>query len=468
MSGKREIEQMAKKVIPMKKRFRPNLSLAFFLFLLIVIYIVVLAWNFFAKEHVAIYEVNTTDISDDAPLYGFILRSEEVVNAEDSGYTNYYFAEGSRIGKGDVAYTLDSTGEVSSVLEQLQSEKDNSAGIVDMREVIASFQSSFSMSGYSDVTRLHYNAQNVIFSQNSESLYSDLKKAMKASGKGKNFTKVTTKKSGIIAYTTDGYENTKQDDITTELYDEYGNVTQTQLQSEDSIEKGTPVYRLITSNDWSIVVKLDDSYYNSLKDLDTVRVTVCKDEISFNASVALFDKGGDHFARLSTSRYMERYLNDRFLQIEFNLKSASGLKIPNSSVLEKEFYVVPKTLVSRGSDGIGVVRQTTDASGKTTQEFVSLKNSLLVGESYYVGTSVLQGGDILLNSSEGENYVVGSKEKLSGVYYVNEGYCEFRPIEVQYKNKEYTIVSDQTQNGLSVYDHIVVDPSNLTDDDFIE
>ena len=69
---------MAKKnVIQMKKRFRPNLSLAFFLFLLIIIYIIVLAWGYFAKEHISIYEVNTTDISDDAPLYGFVIRSEE-------------------------------------------------------------------------------------------------------------------------------------------------------------------------------------------------------------------------------------------------------------------------------------------------------------------------------------------------------------------------------------------------------
>lgn len=54
------------------------------------------------------------------------------------------------------------------------------------------------------------------------------------------------------------------------------------------------------------------------------------------------------------------------------------------------------------------------------------------------------------------------------MYYVNQGYCQFRPIEVLYKNKEYSIVSDHTVNGLSAYDHIVVDPTYLNDDDFIE
>ena len=55
-----------RKVVSIKKRFRPQSSLAFFLLLLIVVYIVVLAWGYFAKEHISIYEVNTTDISEGA------------------------------------------------------------------------------------------------------------------------------------------------------------------------------------------------------------------------------------------------------------------------------------------------------------------------------------------------------------------------------------------------------------------
>lgn len=452
----------------MKKRFLPNVSLAFFLFLLIIIYIAVLAWGYFAKEHISIYEVNTTDISDDAPLYGIIIRSEEIINSEEAGYTNYYFSEGSRIGKGDVAYTLDSSGEVSRVLEEIQEKRDNTTSIVKMREIIASFQNSFSMSNYNDVTNLRFDAKNVVFDIQNDSLYSDLKKALKASGQDKNFTQVTAPKSGVIAYTMDGYENIRQEDITKKLFDEYGNVVCRQMQKDESIDSGAPVYKLVTNNDWSIIVRLDDSYYNALKDQDTVRVTITRDNISFNAQVTLFDKGEDHFAKLSTSRYMERYINDRFLQIEFNLKSATGLKIPNSSIFMKEFYVIPDSIVTRSSDGVGVVRESAGENGKTEHEFVSLKSSLHIGQKYYVSPSLLGGGDVLMNVKENQNFIVSNKQDLSGVYYVNEGYCQFRPVEVQYKNKEYSIVSDHTQNGLSAYDHIVVDPTSLQDDDFIE
>ena len=173
--------------------------------------------------------------------------------------------------------------------------------------------------------------------------------------------------------------------------------------------------------------------------------------------------------RLVRPRYMERYINDRFLQIEFNLKSASGLKIPNSSVLKKNYYLVPKKYAVNGDDGIGVTRKTSDPNNKAGHEFVSLKSSLLVGDNYYVGKNTLSDGDILITKfGDSEQYRVHETGELSGVYYVNQGYCQFRPIEVLYKNKEYSIVSDHTVNGLSAYDHIVVDPTYLNDDDFIE
>lgn len=455
-----------KKIVPYKKRFRPNI--AFYLFLLIIFYVMILGWNYLSREHVSIYEVNTTDISDDSPLYGFILRNEEVINTEGDGYINYYNAEGNRIHVGNVVYTIDTSGEVSDILERLQNSEKTKESISKMRAVISSFQNSFSMSSYGQVSDFRHEVNNVIFEQTRGSLYGDLSKAMGTSGKGKNFTKVTAKKSGVISYSIDGYEGTKQADITAGLFDKYGSVTNEQIQSNESVKAGTPVYKLITSNDWSIVVKLDDNYYEALKQQETVRVTIKKDNISFNAAVRLFDKDGVHFARLSTSRFMERYIKDRFLQIEFNLKSASGLKIPNSSILTKEYYVIPHAITTTSGNARGVVRQVTGEDGKPSYQFVSLGNSTYRDGNYYVSTTILNGGDILMNSSDNTTYIVSSKEPVSGVYCVNAGYCEFKPVDIQYKNKEYTIVSDTTTGGLAAYDHIVVDPSKLSDDDFIE
>ncbi len=455
-----------RKIVPYRKSFRPNL--AFFIFIIIIIYLVVLGWNYLTREHISIYEVNTSDISDDAPIYGFVMREEEVVASEGDGYINYYNAEGSRIKTGSVVYTVDKNGEVNSLLENLQSKTKNAENISAMREAIASFRNSFSLSSYGQVSAFKYAISNVIFEQSRGSLYSDLNHAVEASGSRKNFTKISAKKSGVISYSVDGYETIKQKDITPKLFEQYGMVSRQQLQKNESIKTGAAVYRLITSNDWSIVVKLDDSYYEALKQQDYIPVSIVKDHISFNASVELFEKDGVRFAKLGTSRFMERYMNDRFLEIEFHLKSASGLKIPNSSILTKDFYVIPESITTTSGNETGIVKQIVTEDGKISYQFISLENSAHRDKQYYVSSSIVSGGDILRDSGKNESYIVSSKEPVSGVYCVNQGYCEFCPIDIRYQNKEYTIISDTTKGGLSAYDHIVVDPTRLKDDDFIK
>lgn len=454
-----------RKVIKMKRRFRPNL--AFLIFLLILIYIAVLLWSYLTKEHVSIYEVNTTDISDDTPLYGFILRSEEVVTAEDGGYINYYHAESSRISAGDVVYTIDESGEIQELLDEIQQTESPTENVTAIREAISDFQNNFDMSNYTLVSGFKYDIDNIVMEQNKGTLFQALNKKLKESGTDKNFKKIKAKKAGVISYSIDGYENVKQSDISEKLFHDYGSVTRNQLQSIETTSAGSPVYKLVTNNTWSLVVKPDDAYYEQLKTMDTVRVTVDKDNISFNAAVELFDRDGIHFAKLTTSRFMERYINDRFLKIEFHLKSASGLKIPNSSILTKEYYVLPAGAVTK-TETKGVIKQTVDSSGAVTDKVVSLGSYFVIDGQYYVDAGVVSAGDVLRDAQTGETYTVSSMEKLSGVYLVNEGYCQFRPIVIRYQNKEYTIVEENTPSGLSAYDHIVVDPSHLTDDDFIE
>lgn len=453
------------KVVPMKKRFRPNL--AFFILILIVAYVLILGWNYITKEHISIYEVNSTQISDDSPLYGFILRSEEVVTAEGDGHVNYYNPEGSRIGVGKVVYTLDENGEINEMLEGLQRSTENRESISSLRETIASFQNSFTYSDYTQVSNFAATVESVLLEQSRDNLFQILNQQIKSKGMGKNYVQGISKKSGILAYSIDGFETTEQKDITPELFDQYASVSKKRLQNEGEISKGEPVYKLITNNDWSLVIQLDDTYYEELYDQNYVRVTIDKDNLSFNAAVSLFDQNGVHFARLQTSRYMEHYINDRFLKISLNLKSAAGLKIPNSSILEKEFFVLPAEAITNNNGSRSVVKQISGTDGKISYTTIQLSDIIYVDGTYYVDSAEISGGDVLLGG-QGETYILSAKQALQGVYCVNEGYCEFRPVEIIYQNKEYTIISDSTTGGLATYDHIVVDPANLESDDFIE
>ncbi len=206
----------------------------------------------------------------------------------------------------------------------------------------------------------------------------------------------------VISYSVDGREAIKEKDLTINLLDRYGNNERKQIQSNEKIKAGSPVYKLITSNEWYLYVKIPDSYYDSLKSLKYVRVTIEKDNTSFNAAVELLEKDGCHVAKLRTNRFMERYLNDRYLKLEFSLNSANGLKIPVSSMLEKEYYVLPSELITTDKDKKSTITKQVLDQDTISEKKVSIGTYYIVDSKYYVDSSIVKGGDILKNPSTGQ------------------------------------------------------------------
>ena len=226
----------------------------------------------------------------------------------------------------------------------------------------------------------------------------------------------------------------------------------------------------MTNEDWKIVLPLSEGLSAKLRDTTTVRVTVKKDNVSFNTALEIQNNGGTEFAVLSTSRFMGRYLNDRFTDIELNLNAASGFKIPNSSIVSKEMTLVPENLISAGGDDAekGVLLLTYKKDGSSAKKFVSLKDFSVSDGSYFVDQSVLKPGDTISDPSTNQSYTLQSAAKVEGVYCVNTGYCQFKKIEKKYENNEYTIISPDTRGGISNYDHIVVNPEKINENDFVE
>ena len=52
---------------------------------------------------------------------------------------------------------------------------------------------------------------------------------------------------------------------------------------------------------------------------------------------------------------------------------------------------------------------------------------------------------------------------MEGVYNINKGYAVFKKIEKLSGNGEYFTIAKGTDYGLSVYDHIVLDASMVTE-----
>jgi hypothetical protein len=426
--------------------------------------------GYLKRDHISIYEVTEKSIADDNRFKGIVLRDETVYYTSSAGYINYYVSEGERVGKNDIIYSVDESGNIYNQIMDHDGEQtissDDSARI---RNYISAFKKSYSGSTYYTVKDFCYDLENAILETGSDQLVSNLQKIITSTTDANYFSLVSSKTSGLVSYTMDGKESLSVSAITKDSFLDTQE-TRTQLRSTSAVTSGSPVYKMINSEDWQVVIPLTDTQYEKLKDKEKVTVIFKKDDVKTITGISFFESDGEHFATLSLHQYVIHYLNDRFLDIELLLNSAEGLKIPVTSILEKEFLLVPTEFVTIGgtSNTSGVLKISYDKKGEKQYTFLSVT---VFKESedgyYYIDSDDLEAGDTLRSAETEAEYELGKTGTLEGVYNVNKGYAVFRVIEKEYENSEYAIVKEGTTYGLSAYDHIVVNADTIQESDII-
>ena len=165
----------------------------------------------------------------------------------------------------------------------------------------------------------------------------------------------------------------------------------------------------------------------------------------------------------------QRNATDRFVDIELVVDDKQGLKIPNSAIAEKEFFIIPAEYMSKGgaNGNYGVLMEKPDENGNLVYEFVETTVYNSDDNEFYVDNSNLSVGNYICKPESTEKMAVSKSGTLKGVYNMNKGYADFKQITILDENDEYSIVSSNTKYGLTVYDRIVLDASSVNNDDFI-
>ncbi|MDD7403061.1 MAG: HlyD family efflux transporter periplasmic adaptor subunit [Butyribacter sp.] len=460
-----------RKVVKMKRRPSYFLGTLFFLF---SIYLLVLFIQSFTKEHVSIYEVNQKQIADNESLRGIILRDEELVTTKQAGYINYYLSEGSKLSTSATVYSINQDEPLSDTAASVDTSEVtlSDEDTQNIRNDIASFRENADLSDYSNLLNFRYNIDNTLMELSDINLSKNLSQLRKESGNNASFSLVKAKKTGIISFATDGYEDLSIDKINASNFKEMTDQWK-QLRTGSQVKAGTPVYRLVKSEKWSIVVKLTKEQYQKITQKDSVSVTIKKDNITMSPTIRAFTTDGDYFANLIFDKYMIHYLNNRYLDIEIEFNSASGLKIPVSSIIEKKCYVIPKDYITSGAGKTnqqGVAALSYSDSGKEQIDFIPVEIYYKdENDNVYIDTKLFDIGTTIIdenNPIDGKLQVTDTK-KLEGVYNCNQGYCRFRYVKKLYENQEYAIVENGVTYSLSNYDHIILNPDTIQEDDII-
>jgi len=338
----------------------------------------------------------------------------------------------------------------------------------ELKTEILGFVNSFDHEEFASVYDFKNSVQGMVQKLSSANILDNIDK-INSSGVSELVSLCTAPATGIVVFSTDGYEQVQLEDMTEELFDTK-KYEKTQLINNELVASGDPVYKISEDEDWSIVIPVDADKEKELLDAEYVNVKFLKNQDTSWGKVSSFtNPDGDIFVMLTFTNSMVTFCTDRFIDVELILEGEAGLKIPNSSIVEKEFFIVPKDYVTKGgnSNNFGVMRETYTEDGTATVEFIETNIYNETDDEYYVDDMTLRIGDYIVKPESTEKYPVSKRGSLIGVYHMNKGYADFKQINILYQNEEYSIVKSNTQYGLSVYDYIVLDATTVNEDELI-
>ncbi len=168
---------------------------------------------------------------------------------------------------------------------------------------------------------------------------------------------------------------------------------------------------------------------------------------------------------------MAAFINERFLDIELVLDDEKGLKVANSAIIEKEFYIVDENFVIYDANNniYYIIMNGYDETGQaiTIRKEITIYSHDEDKHSYYIDSSIVSAGDVLHMENSQEVFVVKERGTLTGVYNINKGYADFKEITILSQNDEYSIIKPNSTYGLRVYDYIALKADTVSDDQFI-
>ncbi len=430
-----------------KKERRFTLNIGVIIFGAIFVYLLITLHLYLSTDHVSSYMVTSGTLSNNESYTALALRTETVATATASGYVNYYVQNDSKASKDDVICSISDAQTV------LSTENLAEADINTVRSLASAFSAAYDEDNFEEVYDLLYTMNSTIISDSDNGAISG--------------TVIKSVSDGVITYTMDGYEDYDAMDVTEDLFTTKA-YSSTQLRTDEAVSAGDSLYRIVSSDTWELIFPVSDRQYAKLSSKSSIKVKFAKDGQTETGDLTLFDKDNVHYAQITLYSGMVRYCDNRFLEIELVTNTESGLKIPISAIVTKEFYVIPtKYLASGGEDSdTGFLVQTTDENGNVSTTFVDTDlyedTTMDDGtEVYYVDEGDFEKGDIIVLPDSSQTYTIGETASLEGVYCTNLGYAQFRKISIIDQNEEYCIVEEGTDYGISQYDYIVRDGSTV-------
>ena len=442
-----------------------NINIGMIIFALIFVYMSLSVYTYIGREKIQFYEVVEGGIVNDKSYTGVILRDEEVKYTDRAGTIDYYVREGRRAAVGTTVYSIDEENKMAAYLaENNNGQELSSDSISALKKQLSSFNIAFDEDNFASVYDIKYTLESLIMEYSNFDTADSLA-AMEAAGI--RFTQIRSDQSGIISYVIDSLEDLEPSQIEESVFDRSKYPSKI-IGSGETVGINEPVYKIITSEDWSIVFPLSEEDVTQYGENTQLKVSFKGENLTTIGEFSMITGAdGKTYGKLDFDKYMVQFVSDRYVEFEIVSDKVDGLKIPLSAVTTKDFFLIPAEYLSKGGDSneSGFFKEVYTEGGTPSIVFVPATLYYSTEENYYVeidGEEGFKAGDYIVKpESSTERYQLGTTASLKGVYNINKGYAVFKQIEILTSNDEYCTVKKNMDYGLSVYDHIVLDADTV-------
>ena len=189
-----------------------------------------------------------------------------------------------------------------------------------IRSSIAGFASSFDNSNFYQTYNYKYELEGTILQYSGLKSTEDGQIPQNVGGQAV----YTAAQDGVILYSTDGYESVTEDQLTKELFNKKDYSIKS-LQSSRKVDAGDDIYKLITSEEWSLIIPLTDEQTVQLAGRKNIRVKFLKDNTTQMGKFSILTNDSGEF----------------FCKITFN---SGMIDIPMTAFWKWSWLLIPKVV----------------------------------------------------------------------------------------------------------------------------
>lgn len=448
-----------------------KISFGFILFSIIFVYMLIRIALSFNDHDLSIFQVEESSYDTDFTATGIAIRNERLEYSSTSGYVCYYIRDGEKVSKNSNVYSIDETGSMYDALYDVQNNNKNlmtDKEFDDISGQIQLFKAGFSASTFSDIYDFKYSIYNKVLE-----LYEELALEQLTANPAfdSTFKSYKSSSSGIVTYYQDGFEDLSVSQINADTFDKTKYNKQT-LKTGDIISSGSPVYKIIDNESWSIAVQLTKEEYKKVSASEYVKFTINDSGRKLTTKYDTLEQGDEYYIIINIDKYMAQYVNERYLDIHFIFSETTGLKIPNSAITEKDVYIVPIEFLSGGSGSTSeqffnqrILTESGDVSVKQISPVIYFTDERFC----YVDPAGIDSDAIFIANDTNETFslTTAATHKLTGVFCVTQGTAQFKRINIMVEGDDYSIVEPGISYGISAYDRIVLIATDVKENQVI-